>query len=256
MKRPSPRLITILLVLQCLGVGQNKQIVPPVDSGKKTALVIGNSLYALGALKNPPNDAADMRLVLSQKGFQVEPCCDDAGLKQLTDAIDHWTAKLHTGDTALFYYSGHGVRVGNIDYIEPVDFRASSEADVPYVAYSLNRLVDKMQERGTKANLIILDACRNNPYLVAKSSQQGLAGVTASTGTLILFAAAEGKTASDNDAGRNSLFTATSAARPAGLSSKLLDQAIISAKPSNSLSLGLPDSTPNGLFSDSGVRLV
>ncbi len=200
-------LLGMILGSPALLPGQDKQLVPQTGEGKKTALVIGNSAYPLGKLKNPVNDAQDMRTSLRSKGFVVQDCCDNVGLKELTNAINKWTATLHSGDIAVFYYSGHGLRVGSIDYIEPVDFSADSEADVPFVGYAVDRLADKMQERGTRANLIFLDACRNNPYVVAKDSATGLAGVTAGVGTLIMFAAAQGKTASDNDSGRNSLFT-------------------------------------------------
>ena len=172
------------------------------------ALVIGNSSYPSGRLGNTLNDARDMRAALKAKGFTVAACCDDAALRDLTNAIDSWTAGLRNGDVAVLYYSGHGIRVGNIDYIVPVDFAAASEADVRYVVYPIERLVDKMEERGTRTSIIILDACRNNPFVISKGSEKGLAGVSAGIGTLIMFAAGEGKTASDNDNGRNSLFTA------------------------------------------------
>lgn len=210
------KLSTSLLVLllfgsvacsRCVSVGQDKQLVPLVDGGREMALVIGNSSYSSGTLHNPINDARDMRSALRSKGFTVGDCCNDVSLRELTNTIDNWTASLRNGDIAVFYYSGHGIRVGRVDYIEPIGFFASSEADVPYVAYPIERIVDKMQERGTRANLVILDACRNNPFVISKGSEPGLAGVTAGIGTLIMFAAAEGKTADDNDLGKNSLFT-------------------------------------------------
>jgi tetratricopeptide (TPR) repeat protein len=200
-------MLAFLVHAACLILAQDKQLVPPGAVGKRTALVIGNSSYSAGQLKNPVNDAQDIRAVLKAMGFIVNDCCDNVTLRKLTESVDSWTSGLQAGDIAVFYYSGHGIRIGSTDYIQPIDFSASSEADVPWVAYPVDRLVAKIQERGTSANLIVLDACRNNPYVVSKGPSQGLAGVDVGLGTLIMFAAAQGKTASDNDVGRNSLFT-------------------------------------------------
>lgn len=203
-----PLLLVALTLLTELSLAQEKTLVPVAGGGRKMALVIGNSAYASGNLENPLNDAIAIRNALRGKGFSVEACCDDVGLRKLTDTVNDWTTGLQANDIAVFYYSGHGIRVDANDYMVPVDFPpAYSQADVSYLAYSLARLRDKMQERGTRINLIILDACRNNPLIIGKALDQGLAGITAGKGTLIMFAAAEGERADDHKYGNNSLFT-------------------------------------------------
>jgi hypothetical protein len=153
-------------------------------------------------------DAAAMRRALRAKGFSVSECCDNLGIQQMTNTIDNWTQGLQKDDVALFYYSGHGIRVDGTDYLMPTDFSPSyRQADVRFYAYSVDHLQDKMQERGTQTNVIILDACRDNPFLISKSLGKGLAGTAAGFGTFIMYAASPGKTASDNSVSDLSLFT-------------------------------------------------
>jgi tetratricopeptide (TPR) repeat protein len=199
--------LTFLLLLRPTNA-QDKALQPNTTVGPKKALVIGNSVYLSGSLQNPVNDAADMRKMLSAKGFEVSACCDNLDDQGLDKAIGEWTNQLQHDDIALFYYSGHGLRLEGSDYLVPVDFALSNtQADVQYKAYALQRLQDKMLERGTRLNVIIIDACRSNPFSFAKDLNPGLAPISAGIGTMIFFAAAEGKTADDNDKGRNSLFT-------------------------------------------------
>jgi Protein of unknown function (DUF1566)/Caspase domain len=99
------------------------------------------------------------------------------------------------------------MRVESTDYLLPVDYQpVYTGADAKYYAYSIDH--HKMQERGTKINVIILDACRDNPYVLSKGLAHGLAGTTAAVGTFIMYAASPGKTASANESSKNSLFTA------------------------------------------------
>jgi len=198
----------VLFYVLLMAFSQDKRIVPLGSGGRKVALVIGNSSYSVGSLTNPVKDAAAMRKALRAKGFLVSDCCDNLGIQKMTSTINDWTRNLQKDDVALFYYSGHGIRVDSTDYLVPSDYSSSNTlADVPYSAYSVDRLQEKMQERGTRTNVIILDACRDNPFITSKSLGKGLAGTAAGFGTFIMYAASPGKTASDNSTSDNSLFT-------------------------------------------------
>jgi uncharacterized caspase-like protein len=153
-------------------------------------------------------DAADMRKALREKGFTVSQCCDDVGIEKLTTTIDDWTASLQRNDVAVFYFSGHGIRVNSTDYLVPIGYPSNStQATVRFHAYAVDQLQEKMQERGTQVNLIILDAFRDNPYVLGKGLEKGMAGSTAGFGTYIIYAASPGRVASLNAEGKNSLFT-------------------------------------------------
>jgi hypothetical protein len=205
------RIAAIVFVMICASYTafpQSKQLVPRGSGGRQVALVIGNSSYSEGRLENAANDAADMRKALRDKGFTVSQCCDNVGIQELTTAIDDWTMSLQRDDRAIFYFSGHGIRVNSTDYLVPIGYPSNStQADVRFRAYAVDQLQEKMQERGTKVNLIILDACRDNPYVLGKGLEKGMAGSTAGFGTYIIYAASPGHVASVNAAGKNSLFT-------------------------------------------------
>jgi hypothetical protein len=125
-------------------------------------------------------------------------------LHQLSRLVDEFAGRLQSGDLAVFYYSGHGMQVDRENYLLPVDFEAAAEADVPYTAYSASRIRDKMERSGARLRVLILDACRDNPYKSSRGGASGLApmGATAE-GTLIAFATGDNNTASDNPGQRN-----------------------------------------------------
>ena len=202
--------ITLLILIAPWIVGQDKRLAPVVGMGQKKALVIGNGSYSIGALSNPVHDSSSVRKALAAKGFKIWTCCDNADQQTLEKTIDDWTESLNRGDIAVFYYSGHGLRINYSDYIVPIDFKKTyTQADVRYKAYPLERVRDKIQERGARVSLIIVDACRSNPFTLGnKDWSQGLAALTAGFGTVIFFAAEEGMKADDNESENNSLFTA------------------------------------------------
>jgi|GEM_PF-3375184 len=208
MKNRISTIAFMFFLMSHMAFPQNKQLVAKGSSGRKMAFVIGNSAYKGGVLKNPLNDAMDMRKMLRAKGFSVSECCDNVGFHELTIAIDDWTASLKKDDVAIFYYSGHGIRVNGSDFLVPTDYPPSStQADVKFRAYSVDELQEKMQERATRINVIILDACRDNPYVLGKGLEKGIGGSLAGFGTCIIYAASPGQVASANPDGRNSLFT-------------------------------------------------
>ena len=176
--------------------------------GNRTALVIGNSQYDVGALKNPTNDAQDMANTLRQLGFTVILQLN-ATQEQMEEAISHFGRQLYQGGVGLFYYAGHGVQVGGENYLIPTRARIESESDVRYKAVNAGQVLGKMGEARNGLNIVILDACRDNPFSRSfRSSARGLAIVNSAQakGTLIAYATSPGKVANDGEE-RNGLYT-------------------------------------------------
>lgn len=177
------------------------------DRGK-VALVIGNSDYEFSPLINPSNDAADMGAALKELGFDVTVLLN-ADQRSMKRAIDEFGRKLDRDrGTGLFYYAGHGVQVNGRNYLIPVNARIRSENDVEYESVDTGRLLAKMEDAGNDLNIVILDACRNNPFARSfRSANNGLAQLDAPSGSLIAYATAPGSVAADG-AGKNGLYTA------------------------------------------------
>lgn len=172
----------------------------------RMALVIGNAQYKNSPLANPENDARAMANVLKSVGFQVtvHTNLDQTGMKK---AIDTFGKNLPKGGVALFYFAGHGIQTGGNNYLIPVDTGIKSEEDVEYEAVRADRILAKMEAAQTRVNIVILDACRNNPFARSfRSGSQGLAHMDAPSGTLIAYATAPGSVASDGT-GQNGLYT-------------------------------------------------
>ncbi len=179
--------------------------VVPVTS-RKMALVVGNSAYPKFPLRNPTNDARAIGGILTDLGFQTQSALD-VNLRNLDRAVNEFVSKVGPGDVAMFYYAGHGLQLEGENYMVPVDFDAKDEADAKYVSYSVSRVQDRLEKAGARVVLIVLDACRNNPFQATRSAGGGLAAMGSGKGTLIAFATAPGKTADDNPRGGNGLFT-------------------------------------------------
>ena len=180
----------------------------PAEMGKRTALVIGNSEYKVGSLRNPANDAQDMAGSLGKLGFDVILKLN-AGQEQMEQAISDFGRQLYQGGVGLFYYAGHGVQVGGENYLIPVNATIESESDVRYKAVNIGQLLGKMGEARNGFNIVILDACRDNPFAKEfRSSSRGLAVVNSASvkGSLIAYATSPGKVASDGS-DRNGLYT-------------------------------------------------
>jgi cyclophilin family peptidyl-prolyl cis-trans isomerase len=185
-------------------VTQNR---PNTQQQQRIALVIGNANYAVGKLKTPLNDATDMANALKELGFEVI-LLKDSSKRQMDDALDQFTTRINQGYVGLFYYAGHGMEVEGENYLIPVNAQIKAEKDVEYESMPLGKILGRMEDAGNRINIVILDACRDNPFRKFwRSSSRGLtAPVQAASGTLIAFATAPGKVASDGT-GRNGLFT-------------------------------------------------
>jgi len=177
------------------------------DAGRRLALVIGNGAYKGSPLKNPVNDARDMAATLRSLGFEVIHK-ENADQKTMEEAIHSFGRKLRKGGVGLFYFAGHGMQVEGGNYLIPVDVHIESESDVRFEAVDAGRVLGKMEDAGNDLNIVILDACRDNPFARSfRSSTRGRARMYAPSGSFIAYATAPGSVAADGKA-RNGIFTA------------------------------------------------
>ncbi|NJD05570.1 MAG: hypothetical protein FIA97_03615 [Methylococcaceae bacterium] len=174
-------------------------------AASKIALVIGNQSYGEQALKNAANDAKDMAAALKKVGFEVIHA-QDADLRAMEEAVRRFGDGLKTSEVALFYYAGHGVQASGANYLIPVKQDIRSETDLKYKALDVGYVLDTMEESGSKLNIVILDACRNNPFRGLRGGSRGLQGMSGPTGSIIAFATAPNNVAEDG-AGRNGVYT-------------------------------------------------
>ncbi len=175
---------------------------------KRLALIIGNEQYQNGQnLKNPVNDADLMSETLKNLGFEV--------IKQtntnkhiMTESIRKFSKKLPYYNVGLFYYAGHGIQVDGLNYLIPVDAQLNEKSDCKFEAVSVNFIVEEFDKYPNNTNIVILDACRNNPFRSwDRGGDRGFKAIYPSSGTIISFATSEGATASDGVYGKNGLFT-------------------------------------------------
>lgn len=166
--------------------------------------MIGNSAYKSAPLKNPVNDARDMAAALRKLGFEVIEKTN-VTQKEMNRAIVEFGEKLRADTVALFFYAGHGMQVRGRNYLVPVDAEIRSEASVRVETVDVDGVLDQLTV--SSLNIVILDACRNNPFERRfRSTGGGLAQMDAPKGSLIAYATAPGKTAADGDS-RNGLYT-------------------------------------------------
>ncbi|MGX7689534.1 caspase family protein [Flectobacillus roseus] len=183
----------------------------PAGTERRLALVIGNKDYTRpeARLKNPLNDANDVTAALQQLGFEVikRTNLDRAGLET---AIDDFTTKLTSYDVGLFYFSGHGMAFQGEYYLLPTDANLSFENQARSQCVSLRRVLDGMEGAQAKVNLVLLDACRNNPFKRSWGRSNGGNGLVIPNnprGSMVAFATREGSIADDNVSENNGLFT-------------------------------------------------
>ena len=186
---------------------------PPAKPRKKVdgyaervALVIGNSNYRTAKLANPVNDATDISAVLTDLNFDVITVTD-ANKRQMIKALDQFAQKLRKADFGLFYFAGHGMQINNRNYLIPLKATVQAESDVEFEAVDAGRILGRMRLAGNKLNVVILDACRNNPFArTFRTSTRGLARMDAPIGTIVAYATSPGSVAADGK-GRNGVYT-------------------------------------------------
>ncbi len=173
---------------------------------RRVALVVGNSAYKSSPLPNPVNDAKAMSAALRKQGFEVIER-ENVSREGFATAAREFGDRLRGASVALFYYAGHGLQVRGRNFLVPVDADIAREDEVPYRSVDVNEILDKMDSARTPINVVMLDACRNNPFARSfKLSQVGLAQMDAPAGTLIAFATSPGSVAQDGE-GDNGLYT-------------------------------------------------
>ncbi len=202
---------------------------PKISSkqGRRVALVIGNSRYrAVGALTNPENDASAIASSLRNIGFDNVTLTNDATREALIDALRSFANEAESSDWAMVYYAGHGIEVSGINYLIPVDAKLAVDRDIEFEAVPLNQVL-RAANSAKKIKLIMLDACRDNPFkprktetpdMIAENGSttggriasrstngRGLAEVKVAGATLVVFAAKDGQVALDGE-GSNSPF--------------------------------------------------
>ena len=176
---------------------------------RRLALVIGNGDYGKNSLANPINDAKSIEAALKGIGFEVEQY-ENLDQKGMFRAIDNFGNKLKNYDIGLVFYAGHGLQSKGFNYLMPVDATLKSESDVEYNCVRADRILGKMEDAKNKVNIVILDACRDNPFersWTRAAKGKGLATMTAPVGSIIALATSPGSTASDGIAGNNGLYT-------------------------------------------------
>lgn len=172
----------------------------------RKALVIGNDNYPGNKLRNARNDATAIAKTFTSLGYATTLELD-LDHKHMAAAVDAFSGHLKPGDTAILYYAGHGLQVNGENYLVPTDFKVREPADVAIQGYSLSLVLDKFAGHGATTQLIILDACRDNPFLATRSIRGGWSGMSTSAGTFLAFGTSPGSTASDDPAESHGLFT-------------------------------------------------
>lgn len=180
------------------------------NTGPRTALVIGNAAYRhLGALRNPANDARDMAGALEALGFEVTTLID-ATFDEMDEAVFAFGQRLgDRGGVGLFYYAGHGVEADGVNYLVPVEQEIRAERELRRKTIPVDAILEEMEYARNGTNIIILDACRDNPLpeeARSASSTRGLSIVQAPSGSLVVYATSPGNVAQDGR-GRNGVFT-------------------------------------------------
>jgi uncharacterized caspase-like protein len=201
-------IILILIFIHTSLFGQSSIQGAKENSEKRIALVIGNGTYLSGRLANPENDAETIADVLIKLGFEVYKYFN-LNQSQMKRAIDEFGLKLKGNDAGLFFYAGHGIQAKGFNYLIPVDAELKTEDQVDYDCVRADRVLSLMETSGTKINIVILDACRNNPFersWTRNANGKGLATMNAPRGTLIAYSTSPGSTAADG-IGKNSPYT-------------------------------------------------
>ena len=194
----------------CIALGT--MIIPSVlaqESPQKFALVIGNGAYRnISRLNNPVNDANDMEAVLSELGFSVDKVLN-GNLDEIENAIIQFRDRLSVTKNiyGFFFFAGHGVQSNGENYLIPVDANIQSEGNLRVRAVSVQAMLDDLNDAENELNIVVLDACRDNPFGWSRSGSRGLAIVGRQPAdSIVVYATSVGSAAQDGD-GKNGLFT-------------------------------------------------
>lgn len=169
---------------------------PATSQENRIALVIGNKDYKDFPLTNPINDARAIKSTLEKVGFNVI-YRENATREHIDQAVHEFIGKLHPESIGLFYYSGHGAQADGSNYLIPVKEQINNNSEMKSRAYDAGIILDQMEEAGNRVNIIILDACRNNPFRGFRSANGGLATMNGPKGSYIAYSTSPGSVAAD-----------------------------------------------------------
>ena len=216
--QPLRRSLCVSALLAAAGVRAAPSAVPTPPE-RRVALVIGNSAYRVGPLKNPTADAQAMAQALRGLSFDVS-LVQDAPLRELIESFRRFSMDSRGAAVRLIFYAGHGLQVKGRNYLLPVDSEIRAEDEVPAKSADLNELLERLGALPQGINIVILDACRNNPFSGAEilgpdgrrlkfrgATPAGLAPVEAPLGSMVAFSTAPGGVALDNPREPHSLYT-------------------------------------------------
>lgn len=181
-----------------------------VDNSKnveqRVALVIGNSDYrgVLSKLSNTINDAKSIKNILEQRGFEVI-YSEDTTKKNMKKSLNQFYNAIKKGGVGMFYFSGHGIEVDGQNYLIPIDAKIEAKSDTEFEAIALNKITKRMQNMGNRLNIVVLDACRNDPF--SRSVGTGGLAKVEPIGMFVSYSTGAGSVASDGRAGGHGLFT-------------------------------------------------
>ncbi|MBR0733855.1 caspase family protein [Bradyrhizobium japonicum] len=192
---------------------------PAGSTGRRVALVIGNGAYKnVHALPNPPRDAKMIANVLRDVGFQTVISVSDLSRDKFFEALQSFATEAENADWAVVYYAGHGFEIGGVNYLVPVDAKLAADRDAETQAVALEQVIAAVGA-ARKVRLVMLDACRDNPFaptmqrtLSLKLVDKGFSNIEPGAGFMVVYAAKHGETALDGDGGADSPF-ATALAR-------------------------------------------
>ncbi len=194
----------ILLIATCLGFPMQNAVAQ--QNEQRVALVIGNSAYKDAPLRNPANDATDVAAVLKGLGFNVR-LLTNVNRRQIVEAVREFGGRIRRGGVGFFYYAGHGVQSRCRNFLIPIGAQVEGEMDLEFEALDANRVLAQMDEAGNRVNIVVLDACRDNPFARSfRSASRGLAQLDAARGSFLAYATAPGSVAADGT-GRNGIYT-------------------------------------------------
>lgn len=201
--------LTLSYVSEAIATGTRGIVIEPGNrnTSNRLALVIGNDYDGeSGKLQNPVNDADDMRKTLTKLGFEVMGD-NQQNLEDMNALVREFGDRLRPGMVGLFYFAGHGMQINGQNYLVPAQSGIQREDEVPFRALAVDQILAKMGKNKTGLNLMMLDACRDNPFARSfRSTTTGLAKMEAPSGTLISYAAKPG-TRSIDGTGHNGLYT-------------------------------------------------
>ncbi len=202
------RLLFALALLLCATAPAAERMRGIAVTEERIALVIGNAAYRNDPLDNPVNDARLVAQSLRQAGFAVR-VHENLDRRALVEALRDFGDRLGENTIAALYYAGHGLQLRDRNFMIPVDAEIRSEDEIPIAGVDVGFLLGRMATARSRINLVVLDACRNNPFAgKGGNTAQGLAQMDAPVGTLLAFATAPGKLAADSGGGANSLYAA------------------------------------------------